>query len=498
MFYDANDVQLSTKVDEVTSEDTAAKYRAWNWNVIEIDGSNPDAICGALETAIQEEKRPTIIIGHTIMAKDCIAADGSSCEGWVSTHGQPLSKAGVDVDSTISRLGGDPENPWKIWDDVATLFNQRKETLREKATLRHEQEKKWREENPELAQRLDNYIAGRLPDIDWDNITAKPGSATRASSAAVLNVLAKELHNMIVSSADLANSDKTDAFLKNTKAIEPDDFSGAFLHAGVAELTMASIINGIALHGGLIGACATFFVFSDYMKPAIRMSALMQLPVKYIFTHDTFRVGEDGPTHQPVEQEAQIRLLEQMTNFSGHPAALVLRPADTAETVECWKMALENRTSPSILILSRQDIPDLPGQTRASDAVGTEKGAYVVVDSPEPQIILAANGSEVSLLCEAASRLAEEGIRARVVSAPSIGLFNNQSLEYRESIIPNGVKLFGLTAGLPATLLPLMRGDWEIYGLDHFGVSAPYTVLDREFGFTTDNIVAQIKQFLLK
>lgn len=498
MYYDANDVQLSTKVSEVTSEDTAAKYRAWGWNVMEVDGSDAEAIAAALEVARCERHRPTLIIGHTIMAKGVIAKDGSSMEGFVSTHGQPLSKAGADMDATILNLGGDPAKLWEIRPEVAELYARRREELTRICARRHAEETEWRAANPGQAKRLDDYIAKRLPALDWDSIEVKPNCATRAASAAVLGYLAQHVGNMIVSSADLANSDKTDGFLKKTHDIERGDFSGAFLQSGVAELTMACLMNGISLHGGMYGACGTFFVFSDYMKPAIRISALMEQPVKYIFTHDAFRVGEDGPTHEPIEQEAQIRLLEQMNNLSGRPAALVLRPADGAETVECYRMAMENNESPSILIFSRQDIKDLPSKNRREDAKKARYGAYPVVDEANPQIILVADGSEVSLLCDVAEELLKEGVRVRVVSVPSAGVFARQSAEYREQLLPAGVPVFALTAGLPAAFAPMRRDNWEVYGLERFGASAPYKVLDEKFGFTVPNILRRVKHFLNK
>jgi transketolase len=496
MFYDSNDVQLSTKVDEVTTEDTAAKYRAWNWNVIEIDGSDALAIAGALQTAIEEKKRPTLIIGKTIMASGVLKNDGTSLEGAVSTHGQPLSKAGADIAKTVENLGGNPDNPWVIFDDVAELYASRKEELRRIVAKRHEAEKKWAEENPDKARELQNYISGKLPELDWKSIPLKAGMATRNASAAVLGYLAERLGNMIVSSADLANSDKTDGFLKKTRAMTADDFGGAFLQSGVAELTMASIMNGISLHGGMYAACGTFFVFSDYMKPAIRMSALMEQPVKFVFSHDAFRVGEDGPTHQPIEQEAQIRLLEQMSNLQGKPAALVLRPADSAETVACYKLAMENNESPTVMIFSRQDLEDLPDSNVEKCIEGCAHGGYVVMETGKPEIVLVANGSEVSLLCHVAEELAKDGIYSRVVSVPSVGLFTRQDKAYQEKVIPEGVKIFGLSAGLPATLQPIMKGQWKIYGLTRFGASAPYKVLDEKFGFTTANIFKEIKLFL--
>lgn len=498
MFYDSNKVQLSTKVNVVTDEDTAAKYRAWNWNVIEVDGTDPLAIAGALETAIQEKERPTLIIGHTIMARGTVDAQGNSLEGQVNTHGNPLTAAGADIPATVRNLGGNPDNPWEIREDVKELYANRAEELRKIAAKRKAEFKAWAEANPEQAKLLDDYINLRLPALDWDSIEFKPNMASRAASATVLGFLAEHVGNMIVSSADLANSDKTDGFLKKTHILMKEDFSGAFLQAGVAELTMACLINGIALHGGVFGACATFFVFSDYMKPAIRLAALMELPVKYIYTHDSFRVGEDGPTHEPIEQEAQIRLMEQVHNFSGRNSVLVLRPADSAETVEAYRLAMENKHTPTVLIFSRQNLEDLPGANRRQDARQTAKGGYVVIGAENPDVVLVGNGSDVALLCNAAEELKEEGVRAQVVSVPSIGLFMSQPEEYRESVIPSASKKFGLTSGLPATLLPLMSGEFQIVGMERFGASAPMKVLDEKFGYTTQNVKNNVKHFLKK
>lgn len=500
MFYDANEVQLSTKVSEVSNEDTAAKYHAWNWNVIEIDGNNPAEISNALEQAIAEQKKPTLIIGHTIMAKGVVRADGSSLEGAVSTHGQPLSKAGADIEKTIKGLGGNPENPFEIWTDVKTLFDDRRKELKGIVNERKAAEKAWAEKNPEEAEQLRNFIDNNLPNIDWDKIIFKANQATRNASSAILGELAERVGNMIVSSADLANSDKTDGFLKKTRTMTASDFGGRFLQAGVAELTMASVINGIVLHGGMIGACGTFFVFSDYIKPAMRMSALMGLPIKFVFSHDSFRVGEDGPTHEPIEQEAQLRLLEQMDNLSGNMSLLVMRPADSEETRVCWKMAMDNFSSPSVLILSRQDIEDIPAMEsdRKAESEGVKKGGYIVKDVPSPAITLVANGSEVSLAIKAATELDKKNFPTRVVSVPSIGLFMRQDKEYRDSVlIPGGIR-YGITAGLPSTFYPLMHGtaSWQIKGMERFGASAPYKVLEKEFGFTVDSILENICKFV--
>ena len=498
MFYDSNKVQLSTDVDEVDTEDYAAKYRAWHWHVIEIDGCDPEAIAEALRKAHAEKHKPVLIIGNTVMGKGCVTASGECFEGQCSTHGQPLSKSGADVNATIRNLGGDPENPWVIRPEVARLYADRTEELRRIVGARREEERKWAEANPDKALQLRNFIEGNPPQIDYRAIVHKANVATRTASADVLTELGKVVKNMIVSSADLANSDKTEAFLKQTGALKPGDFSGAFLHAGVAELTMASIMNGIVLHGAMMAACGTFFVFSDYMKPAVRMAALMQLPVKYVWTHDAFRVGEDGPTHEPVEQEAQIRLLEQIRNLSGERSMLVLRPADSAETTIAWEMAMNNKKTPTALILTRQDVHDLPSASgsRYDDAEGMRKGGYVVTDCENPAVTLVGNGSEVSLLCDVAALLKAEGIGARVVSVPSLGLFLDQDEAYRRSVIKEGVPTFGLTAGLSSTLREVV-GPWgKVYGLDRFGASAPYKVLDEKFGFTPDAVLARVKEFI--
>lgn len=501
MFFDSNKVQLSTDVDSVTTEDYAAKYRAWGWNVIEINGNDPSAIAGAIEAAINEHEKPTLIIGNTTMGKGIVKEDGSSFEGQCSTHGNPISKSnGGNYEATIRNLGGDIDNPFEIWKESKALYNERDKELRTIVAAKRAAHQKWAEANPEAAEQLKQFISGKVPDIDYRSITVKPNQATRTASAAVLSVLGDKVKNMIVSSADLANSDKTEAFLKKTGAIVKGDFTGAFLHAGVSELTMAAVMNGILLHGGMFAACGTFFVFSDYMKPAVRMSALMELPVKYIWSHDAFRVGEDGPTHQPIEQEAQIRLLEQIKNFSGRPSVLVLRPADSAETIISWEIAMNNQETPTALILTRQDVHDLPSATgnRYDEALGTREGGYVVIDNPHPKVILVGNGSEVSLLCEVAVLLEAGEVPCRVVSMPSIGLFDMQTEEYRQSVIPKGIPVFGLTAGLPSTLQGVCGSKARIYGLDHFGASAPYKVLDEKFGFTPQNIVTEVLHFIGK
>ncbi len=502
MFYDSNNIQLSTKVEEVTTEDTAKKYEAWGWNVITIDGNNASEIRVALLAANNETERPTLIIGETLMGKGAVDAEGASFENMVSTHGQPLGAAGASLDKTIENLGGNPENPFQIFPEVEEYYNEVLKKKQEYAAAKKAEQAEWAKANPELAAKLEKFFSGNAPEIDYAAIVQKSGGATRAASSAVLAELAKNVDNMIVSSADLSNSDKTDGFLKETKAIVKGDFSGAFLQAGVAELTMAAICNGIALHGGVTAACGTFFVFSDYMKPAVRLSALMEVPVKYIWTHDAFRVGEDGPTHQPIEQEAQIRLLEQLKNHSGEMSLLALRPADVDETTVAWKMAMENTKTPTALILSRQNITDLPAASgnRYQEALAAEKGAYIV-EKPEstPDVILLASGSEVSTLVAGAEILkADKGLKVQIVSVPSEGLFRQQSAEYQNEVIPAGIPVLGLTAGLPVTLQGLVGANGKSVGLDHFGYSAPAGVLDEKFGYTAENVVKEVEALLQK
>jgi transketolase len=501
MFYDSNDIQLSTRTEAVTAEDTAAKYRAWNWNVISIDGNDPLQIFNAIKSALQETRRPSLIIGKTIMGKGAVDQNGDSFEGQTSTHGMPLSDAGASFEKSISNLGGDPENPFVIFDEVQEYYKVILEEKQKEAAHRKAEQAAWEKANPELAIRYRSFLEGNLPEIDFAAIEQKAGAPTRGASGAVLASLAGKVGNMIVASADLSNSDKTDGYLKNTTAFTNGDFSGSFLQAGVSELTMASIANGMALHGGVIPVIGTFFVFSDYMKPAARMAALMQLPVKYVWTHDAFRVGEDGPTHQPVEQEAQIRLLEHLRNHSGKRSMLVLRPADASETTVAWKMALENVDTPTALILSRQGVPDLParpGSDRFTDALQACKGAYVVKDCDgQPDVVLLASGSEVATLLSGTELLEErKGLKVRVVSVISEGLFRDQPKDYQAEVIPEGVPLFGLTAGLPVTLQGLVGANGKVFGLESFGFSAPYKVLDEKLGFTGENVYGQVVEWI--
>ena len=499
MFYDSNRIQLSTETAAVDNEDVAAKYRAWNWNVIEIDGNDVEQIRSALDEALKVVGKPTLIIGDTVMGKGALRADGSSYENCCATHGAPLG--GEAYINTVKALGGDPENPFVLFPETKAIYAARREELLKIVAERKAAEAKWAAANPELAAKKTQWFSGDVPEVDWKAIQQKRDDSTRGASAAVLGTLAVEVENMIVASADLSNSDKTDGFLKKTHAFTAGDFSGAFFQAGVSELTMACCCIGMALHGGVIAACATFFVFSDYMKPAVRMAALMEVPVKFIWSHDAFRVGEDGPTHEPVEQEAQIRLMEKLKNHHGENSMLVLRPADSEETTQAWKLAMENVKTPTALILSRQNIRSLPEENDYSQVA---RGAYIVAGSDKlhdhglggNEVVLVASGSEVATLVAGAALLREKGIRCRIVSAPSEGLFRSQSEEYQDEVIPAGANVFGLTAGLPVTLQGLVGSNGTVYGLESFGFSAPYKVLDEKLGFTAENVFNQVMDLL--
>ncbi len=492
MFYDSNDIQLSTECGAVMKEDTEAKYRSWGWNVVVINGNDADEIRKALSDAQKEQTHPTLIIGKTVMGKGALKADGTSYEHSIKTHGSPLGDGAYR--KTIEHLGGNPDDPFVIFPEVKKLYDDRREELKAIVAARREEEAQWAKANPEKAAQLKEWFSGNAPKVDWSVLAQKKDSATRAASAACLGVLAEQVPNMVCSSADLSNSDKTDGFLKKTRSLAADDFGGAFFQAGVSELTMACMCIGMYLHGGVIPACATFFVFSDYMKPAVRLAALMEVPVKFIWTHDAFRVGEDGPTHEPVEQEAQIRLMEKLRNHHGADSVRVFRPADADETTVCWQMAMENMSTPTALILSRQNIVSLP---EGNDYSLARKGAYVVAGSDEQyDVILLASGSEVSTLVAGAALLRKDGVKVRVVSVPSEGLFRRQTKEYQESVLPHGVKKFGLTAGLPVNLEGLVGAEGKVFGLQSFGFSAPYKVLDEKLGFTPDNVYKEVKALL--
>lgn len=495
MFYDANDIQLSTIVDDVTSENTAAKYESWGWHTITINGNDHDEIRRALDESIAQNDKPSLIIGKTTMGLGARTADGGSHEGKVDTHGQPLSHTAADMPATIANLGGNHKEPYAVFDAVANHYKNVLEEKRELSARRKSKEHMWAAENQDAHEKLTKELSGVRPDLDWSSLEQKPGVATRVSSGTVLSWLADNVDNMIVGSADLSNSDKTDFFLKKKSELTKSDFSGGFFQAGVSELTMAAMCTGMGLHGGVIPVCATFFAFSDYMKPAIRVAALMETPVIFMYTHDSFRVGEDGPTHQPIEQEAQLRLLEKVQNHNHNNALLVVRPGDASETTVAWQMAFENVASPTGLIFTRQNVPALPGNSYVS-SLAVKRGGYIVSEDEEYDIILIASGSEVSTLAGAAEILRAKKYRIRIVSVPSEGLFRSQDQAYQAEVLPSGKKKYGLTAGLSVNLAGLVGSDGMIHGVNHFGYSAPASILDERLGFTPQAVALQVEEFL--
>lgn len=483
MFYDANDIQLSTETKDVTIEDTGKKYEAWGWKVIKINGNDPDAIRGALNEAKAEKECPTLIIGHTVMGKGARKADGSSYEADCATHGAPLG--GDAYINTIKNLGGDPTNPFVIFPEVAELYAKRATELKKIMAEKYAAKAAWAKANPEKAAKLEMFFSGKAPEVNWAAIEQKAGVATRAASATVLSALATQVENMIVASADLSNSDKTDGFLKKTHAFKKGDFSGAFFQAGVAELTMACCCIGMALHGGVIPACGTFFVFSDYMKPAIRMAALMEQPVKFVWSHDAFRVGEDGPTHEPVEQLAAFRSL---------PNFCVYRPCDRTETAAAWYRAVTSKDQPTALVLTRQNLSQMQGSSKEA-----LKGGYILEDSKKevPDAIIIASGSEVELAVNAKAELAKDGVDVRVVSMPSMEAFEEQTAEYKESVLPKACrKRVAVEVLSDFGWYRYVGLDGKVVSMTGFGASGPAASLFEKFGFTTENVVAAVKSVL--
>ena len=490
-YFDSNNIQLSSQTKDVMSHSIAAQYEAWGWRVYSIDGHNPNELRKALTDAYAETEKPVFIIGNTIMGKGIRDSENNPFESKVSTHGQPIDAAGASTWHTITGLGGDPKNPFVVWPDVEEVFNMRLNDLQKEADDWLSRYKTWENVYPKLAEELELWQNNKAPALDLSVIPQKQGVATRVNSGTILAWLADNQKNMIVSSADLSNSDNTQAFLDKTGFFKPGDFSGSFLQAGVAELTMGAVMCGIVLHGEFTATCATFFVFSDYMKPIMRLASLMALPVKFLFTHDSFRVGEDGPTHEPIEQEAQVRLLENLTLPSGKPAMLVLRPAYATETTLAWEMAMANGNSPTTFILSRQVMPPLENTYSKANAAG-----YIVQYAENPDLTFAANGSDVYLCCQAANILRNEGLSIRVISVMSPRLFADLPQNEREALIPRWGAAFAVSSGVPSVFTPVVGRLGRSWGLTEFGKSAPFTVLEKEFGYTPEAVAEKARNYL--
>ncbi len=479
VFYDSNNISIEGSTDIAFTEDVVTRFKAFGFQTIEVeDGNDLEAIGKAIEEAKADKTRPSLIKVNTLIGYGCPAKQGKA-----SAHGEPL---GVDNVAALKEninwpCKGDFEVPKEVYDHYKELADNMAKA-----------EDKWNElfaayveKYPEMKELWDNYFDGYdMSDLfNSDEYWAKGDKpeATRSTSGTILNMIKKAMPNLIGGSADLAPSNKTN--MKDAGDFSKDNYAGTNLHFGVREQAMAAIGNGLALHGGLKAFVATFFVFSDYVKPMARLSALMKLPLTYVFTHDSIGVGEDGPTHEPVEQLAAFRSLPDFTVF---------RPCDRTETAAAWMYAVENECGPTGLVLTRQNLPQIEGSSK--DAL---KGGYVIAESEKavPDAIIIASGSEVSLAINAKEELKKSGIDVRVVSMPSMELFDKQSAEYKESVLPNGVrKRVAVEALSDFGWYKYVGLDGKVIAMEGFGASGPAATLFEHFGFTVDNVVKTVKE----
>ncbi len=481
VFYDSNNISIEGSTDIAFTEDVVTRFKAFGFQTIEVeDGNDLCAIGKAIEEAKADKTRPSLIKVNTLIGYGCPAKQGKA-----SAHGEPL---GVDnVAALKENIGwpckGDFEVPQEVYDHYKEL-----------SANMAKAEDKWNElfasyveKYPEMKELWDNYFDGYdMSDLfNSDEYWAKgdKAEATRNTSGTIINMIKKAMPNLIGGSADLAPSNKTN--LKDAGDFSKDNYAGSNLHFGVREQAMAAIGNGLMLHGGLKAFVATFFVFSDYVKPMARLTALMQLPLTYVFTHDSIGVGEDGPTHEPIEQLAAFRSL---------PGFTVFRPCDRTETAAAWMYAVENECGPTGLVLTRQNLPQMEGSSK--DAL---KGGYVIADSQKevPDAIIIASGSEVSLAVNAKEELKKDGIDVRVVSMPSMELFDKQSAEYKESVLPNAVrKRVAVEALSDFGWYKYVGLDGRVIAMEGFGASGPAATLFEHFGFTVDNVVKTVKEVI--
>ena len=483
--YDDNHISIDGPTELAFTEDRAARFAAYGWHVQQVDGHDRAAVAAAIRAAQAETQRPSIICCRTH-----IGYGSPNRQDTAKAHGEPLGEEEVRL--TKQNLGWPLEPTFHIPDEALQHFRQ--------AIPRGQQlEREWQAlferyaaAYPDQARLWQQVWSGQLPD-GWEQTLpsfspADGAQATRVASGKVLNAVAAALPHLVGGSADLTPSNNTE--IKGSGWMQPGDLSGRNIHFGVREHAMGAILNGMALHGGVIPYGGTFLVFSDYMRPAIRLAALMELPVIYVFTHDSIGLGEDGPTHQPVEHLPALRAI---------PHLVVIRPADANETVQAWRFALQERHRPVALLLSRQNLPVFDRSQLAS-AEGLQRGAYVLADvAGTPDIILMASGSEVSLVLEAARQLAERGVRARVVSMPSWELFEEQPAEYRNQVLPPNVAArLAVEAAVPLGWERYLGTRGEVIGLNRFGASAPYQVLFQQFGFSVENVVQRALALLGK
>ena len=483
--YDDNEISIEGSTDITFTEDVPNRFRAYGWHVQEMDAYDLDGIEAAIRAAQEETERPSLIVCHSH-----IAYGSPNKQDTAGAHGAPLGEDEVRL--TKERLGWSPDAHFFIPDEALAVFRQAVEQGREAQAQWHEMFERYRAVYPAEAGLLETLWTGELPE-GWSDAlpTFSPGDgpiATRNASGTVLNALAPALPTLLGGSADLAPSNKT--LLKESDDFQQGTAAGRNLRFGVREHAMGSILNGLALHGGVLPYGGTFLVFSDYMRPPVRLAAMMELPVVYVWTHDSVWIGEDGPTHQPIEQLAALRAI---------PNLVVIRPADANETAGAWRVALERRDGPTGLVLTRQKLPVL-FETNRSPAETVARGAYILADSSGiPNVLFIASGSEVHVAVEARDLLAQKGVAVRVVSMPSWEIFDAQPASYRDSVLPPQVTArLAIEAGVTQGWTKYVGPAGDVIGLDHFGASAPYKVLMEKFGFTAETVVERALQLLGK
>ncbi|WP_144665496.1 transketolase [Bacillus altitudinis] len=487
VLYDSNDISLDGDLDRSFSENVKNRFEAMNWEVLYVkDGNNIDEVTAAIEKAKQSTDKPTLI-----EVKTTIGFGSPNRAGTSGVHGAPLGseEAKLTKEAYSWTFEEDFHVPSEVYDHFKTAV---KDAGQKKEAAWNELFEQYEKEYPELAAQLKLAIEGKLPE-NWDQevpvYEAGSSLASRASSGEVLNGIAKQVPFFIGGSADLAGSNKTT--IKDTTDFGRENYAGRNIWFGVREFAMGAALNGMALHGGLRVFGGTFFVFSDYLRPAIRLAALMGLPVTYVFTHDSIAVGEDGPTHEPVEQLASLRA---MPNLS------VIRPADGNETAAAWKIAVSSTNKPTALVLTRQNLPTID-QAPEKAYEGVEKGGYVVVEAADaqPEALLLASGSEVGLAIEAQKALEKEGIRVSVVSVPAWDRFDEQSDEYKESVLPKAVRArVAIEMGASLGWERYTGLDGDVIAIDKFGASAPGETIIEKYGFTVSNVVSRVKAKLNK
>jgi len=486
VLYDSNDISLDGELTRSFSENVAQRYQAYGWQYIRVEDGNDLA---AIEAAIAEAKKdldhPTLIEVKTVIGYGSPNKGGSS-----ASHGAPLGKEEVKL--TKAHYEWNHDNEFHVPEEVSSFYSELADAGKKAEAAWSEQFAAYAKQHPELARQFKLAVDGNLPE-GWEKqmpaYEAGAKLATRAASGNAINALAKEVPFFLGGSADLASSNNT--LIKEVGNFLPGSFEGRNIWFGVREFAMGAALNGMALHGGLKVYGGTFFVFSDYLRPAIRLSALMKLPVVYVFTHDSIAVGEDGPTHEPIEQLASLRAM---------PGLTILRPADAVETNEAWKYAISRTDEPVVLVLTRQNLP-VQQESIEKAAEGVNKGAYVLADAPngKPELILIATGSEVSLVMQARAALQERGIEARVVSMPSWNLFERQPQEYREAVLPTDVKArLAVEMGSPMGWERYAGDGGKVIAINQFGASAPGDRIMKEYGFSVENVVAEAEKLLKK